>query len=171
MNLKEIELLRVLQEDIPLDPRPFQKIGQQIDLSEEEILEIIKEWQKSGIMRRMGIILRHRKAGFNANGMSVWIVPDERIEQVAKTMISFPEVGHCYQRPSFPNWPYNMFAMIHGKSKEQVINVAREISKAVGIEDYDILFTVREFKKVSMKYFVDEIPADLFEQRGENGKE
>ncbi len=171
MTQKEIEILRILQDDMPLSARPFQKVAQQAGLSEKDVLDIVKAWRQSGAMRRMGTILRHRKAGFRANGMSVWAVPGNRIEQVGAIMVSFPQVGHCYRRPSLPNWPYNMFAMIHAQSREEVVHVVESISKAAGIEEYDILFTVHEFKKVSMKYFVDELPADLFEQREDNGKE
>ncbi|NIA30775.1 MAG: Lrp/AsnC family transcriptional regulator [Actinobacteria bacterium] len=171
MNDKEIEILRILQQDIPVTARPFQQVAQQAGLSEKDVLDIVKTWRQSGTMRRMGTILRHRKAGFSANGMSVWAVPGNRIEQIGAIMISFPQVGHCYQRPSLPNWPYNMFAMIHAQSREEVVQVVESISKATGIGAYDILFTVHEFKKVSMKYFVDEIPADLYQEIEDNGKE
>jgi len=170
MTDKEIEILRILQEDIPVTARPFRQVAQQTGLSEKDVLDIVKKWQQTGMMRRMGAILRHRQAGFRANGMSVWAVPENRIEQIGAVMISFPQVGHCYQRPSLPNWPYNMFAMIHAQSKEEAIRVVESISKATGIKEYDILFTVHEFKKVSMKYFVDEIPADLYQETSDNGK-
>jgi len=171
MTEKEIQLLRILQEDIPLTPQPFRELAAKVDLPERKVLDLVRTWQERGIMRRMGAILRHRKAGFTANGMSVWCVPEERIEGVGLIMTFFPQVGHCYQRPSFPGWPYNMFAMIHAQSKEEVVQVAEAISKATGITEYDILFTVHEFKKVSMKYFVEEIPADLYQELEDNGKE
>lgn len=171
MTEKEIQILRILQQDISLTARPFEAVAQRVGLTEREVIDIVRGWQQSGTMRRMGAILRHRKAGFRANGMSVWAVPEDRIEQIGAIMISFPQVGHCYQRPSLPNWPYNMFAMIHAQSREEVVQVVKAISKATGIEEYDILFTVHEFKKVSMKYFVDEIPADLYQEIEDNGKE
>lgn len=159
MNAQEVELVKLLQEDLPIDSRPFQKIAQQVGLTETKVLEIVRSWEDVGVMRRIGTILHHRNAGYDANGMSVWVVPVDLINEVARIMISFPEVGHCYQRPPLQGWPYNLFAMIHGKSRQQVREVAARIGRKSGIDKYDILFTVREFKKVSMKYFVDEKPA------------
>ncbi len=158
MTPQERELLKILQEDIPVDPRPFEAIGRRIGMPEEKVLETVSSWEEAGILRRIGTILRHQKAGYDANGMSVWVVPEDRIEAVGSAMITYPEIGHCYQRPTFPGWPYTLFAMIHGKSREEVRVTANRISGDIGITDFDILFTVREFKKISMKFFVEEIP-------------
>ncbi len=129
-------------------------------LSENEIVILLKRWNDSGLLNRLGGIIRHQKAGFIANGMSVWIVPKEKIIRAGQLMITFPQVGHCYQRQTFSDWPYNMFAMIHERSRDEVIKVAQKISLAINIKQYDILFTEKEFKKDSMKYFINEIPME-----------
>ena len=158
MNLTEIELIKKIQANIPIEPQPFQHISQELSTSENTVLDILTKWKESGILRRVGAILKHQKAGFTANGMSVWNVPEEQIEDVGKQIVTFSEVGHCYQRPKFQGWPYNVFAMIHSQTKDQVKDIAQKISLSIGIDDYDILFTVREFKKTSMTYFTEEIP-------------
>lgn len=103
-------------------------------------------------MRRFGAILRHHQAGFTANGMSVWNIPDMQVERVGTLMAEFPEVSHCYQRPRLPDWRYNLFAMIHGRSENECRQIAERIAAATGIDDYDMLFSTREFKKSSMQY-------------------
>ena len=120
----------------------------------------MKDWHDAGFLRRLGVFIKHQKAGFKANGMSVWIVPKDQVVNVGQLMIEFPQVGHCYQRPIYPGWPYNVFAMIHERSRDAVTEVAQKISLATGIKQYDILFTEKEFKKNSMKYFINEIPME-----------
>ena len=123
-------------------------------------MDLLKKWHDTGFLRRLAVFIRHQKAGFKANGMSVWTVPKDKIASVGKLMISFSQVGHCYQRPIYPDWQYNLFAMIHGHSRDEVMKVVEKISAATGITGYDILFTEKEFKKTSMKYFVNEIPME-----------
>jgi DNA-binding Lrp family transcriptional regulator len=106
-------------------------------------------------MRRFAAILRHRDAGFIANGMIVWKVPDDRITEVGETLGSFPQVSHCYQRPVYNDWPYNVFSMIHCKSKDEAKNMAKEIQKVIHVDEYNILFSAREFKKTRVEYFVE----------------
>jgi DNA-binding Lrp family transcriptional regulator len=95
--------------------------------------------------------------------MSVWNIKEEQIEPAARKIVAFPQVGHCYQRSRFPGWPYNVYAMIHETSSENINKVADEISQQIQCSDYTILFTDREFKKTSMKYFVNEIPEETYE--------
>ncbi len=146
-------LIRSLQGDIPLIERPFKEIAEKIGISEKEVIERGKTFLEKGYMRRFGATLRHRQAGFSANGMGVWIVPEEDRERIGGIMATFKEVTHCYERPSFEGWPYNLFTMIHGNSREECFEIAEKISEATGIKDYDMLFSSREFKKTSMKYF------------------
>ena len=156
----EKEIVQFIQDDIPIVTRPFKKLAEKIKLSEKEIVILLKNWHDTGLLRRLGIFIRHQKAGFTANGMSVWIVPIDQIVSVGQLMVSFPQVGHCYQRPTYPGWPYNMFAMIHERSRDAVMQVVQKISLAADIEQYDVLFTEKEFKKNSMKYFINEIPME-----------
>ncbi len=160
MKGAQLEILRFMQEDMPLDPRPFKRLAKKADLPEKEIINLIKHWQDIGLLRRLSVVIRHRKTGLRANGMSVWNVPLEKVEEVGKSIVKFEQVGHCYQRETFPGWPYNLFAMIHERSKDEVIKVAKKISLATGVKQYDILFTEKEFKKTSMKYFINEIPME-----------
>ena len=104
-------------------------------------------------MRRFAAILRHRDAGFSANGMIVWNVPREKVDEVGYKIASFPQVSHCYQRPVYEDWPYNLFSMIHARSIEAAEAMALQISNTVQIKDYRILFSSREFKKERVRYF------------------
>ena len=106
-------------------------------------------------MRRFTAILRHRDAGFIANGMIVWKVPEDRITEVGEKLGAFPQVSHCYQRPSYPDWPYNVFSMIHCKSTDEAEEVAKIIQNQINVDEYRILFSEREFKKTRVEYFVE----------------
>ncbi len=146
-------ILSMIQDDIPLSLTPYKEIAEKAGITEKHLIRKIKYFRDKGYIRRFGATLRHREAGIEANGMSVWIVPEKDIERVGRIMASFKEVTHCYQRPTFPDWEYSLFTMIHGKTKEDVEDVARRISERTGIKDYRILYSTREFKKTSMKYF------------------
>jgi len=107
-------------------------------------------------MRRFAAILRHRNAGFSANGMIVWKAPEEKIDNIGNTLASFPQISHCYRRPIYPDWQFNLFSMIHARTLEAAEKIAAEMSETVGIKDYKILFSLREFKKERVKYFEEE---------------
>jgi DNA-binding Lrp family transcriptional regulator len=124
-------------------------------MSEEQIFEKLKYYESIGVMRRFAAILRHRDAGFLANGMIVWKVPEERITEVGETLGAFPQVSHCYQRPSYQDWPYNVFSMIHCKNESEAEDVAKIIQKQINVPEYRILFSAREFKKTRVEYFVE----------------
>jgi DNA-binding Lrp family transcriptional regulator len=106
-------------------------------------------------MRRFAAILRHRDAGFAANGMIVWKVSDDKIDEAGYKLASFPQVSHCYRRPVYPDWPYSLFSMIHARTIEAANKIAVELSNFIGIDEYRILFSSREFKKERVKYFVE----------------
>jgi DNA-binding Lrp family transcriptional regulator len=147
--------IRELQKDLEITERPFLKSAQNLGITEEQILEKAKYYEEIGVMRRFAAILRHREVGFLANGMIVWKVPEERIEQVGAQLGAFPQVSHCYQRPVYPDWPYNVFSMIHCKSNDDAQKIAREIQDQINVHDYKILFSSREFKKTRVEYFVE----------------
>jgi len=153
---QEIQLIRLCQEDIPLSEEPFAELAHRLGADEEWVYTTLSRWKEEGVLRGFRAILYHQRAGYRANGMSVWAVPEHRIDEVGKTMASLADVSHCYHRPILPNWHYNVYAMLHGHDKEEVKRIALKISKLIGIDDYKILFSVREFKKSSMKYFVPE---------------
>ncbi|MGI0086452.1 MAG: Lrp/AsnC family transcriptional regulator [Nitrosotalea sp.] len=147
--------IRELQKDLEITERPFLKAAQNLGITEEQVLEKAKYYEEIGVMRRFAAILRHREVGFLANGMIVWKVPEERIEQVGAQLGAFPQVSHCYQRPVYPDWPYNVFSMVHCKSNDDAQKIAREIQDQIDVHDYRILFSSREFKKTRVEYFVE----------------
>jgi DNA-binding Lrp family transcriptional regulator len=152
----EIEVIRELQEDLPLLPQPFVGMAQRLGISEAGLFAHAADFQARGIMRRYSAVLHHRRAGFKANGMAVWRVPSERAEEVGRIMAGHPAVTHCYERPTFPDWPYTHFSMIHATSKERCEAIAREISERTAITDYQVLYSYREYKKTRVKYFAEE---------------
>ena len=150
----DIEAIRELQEDLPMVSRPFDEMSQRLGLTNQGLFDLAREFQERGIMRRYSAVLYHRKAGFMANGMGVWNVPPESSEQVGMKMAAHPAVTHCYERPTFPDWPYTHFTMIHTTEKQGCEQVIQEISEATGITDYRILYSTREYKKTRVRYFV-----------------
>jgi DNA-binding Lrp family transcriptional regulator len=149
------EFIRQLQKDLEVTDRPFLPAAQALGMSENQVFEKLKHYEEIGVMRRFAAILRHRDAGFTANGMIVWRVPDQQIEKVGETLGAFPQISHCYQRPVYPDWPYNVFSMVHCKSIAEAESMAKEIQKHIGVDDYRILFSSREFKKTRVEYFVE----------------
>jgi DNA-binding Lrp family transcriptional regulator len=149
------EFIRQLQKDIEIVDRPFLNASENLGITEEQIFEKLHEYENIGVMRRYAAILRHREAGFTANGMIVWKVPEKRISEVGEKLGAFPQVSHCYERPVYPDWPYNVFSMIHCKSFDEAGQMAKDIQKQIDVNDYKILFSSREFKKTRVEYFVE----------------
>jgi len=147
--------IRELQKDLEVIERPFQKLAENLGITEEQLFEKAKYYEEIGVMRRFAAILRHRDAGFIANGMIVWKVPEDRITEVGEKLGAFPQVSHCYQRPSYPDWPYNVFSMIHCKSTDEAHEVSKIIQNQINVDEYRILFSAREFKKTRVEYFVE----------------
>jgi DNA-binding Lrp family transcriptional regulator len=131
---------------------PYGDLAAELGLPVDVLLARIRSYRDAGMLRRIGAILKHQNAGFTANGMSVWNVPDDQVERVGEIMARQPEVTHSYERPRLPDWPYNVFGMIHAHSEPEVRAIAARIAEEIGITDYDILFSIREFKKTSMVY-------------------
>ena len=150
----DMRAIRELQEDLSMIPRPFDGMAQRLGLTTQELFDNADEFEERGIMRRFSAVLHHRKAGFKANGMGVWKVSPDRSEEVGRKMSAHPAVTHCYERPTFPDWPYTHFTMLHAVSREGCEEAAREISGATGITDYLLLYSTREYKKTRVRYFV-----------------
>jgi len=150
------EFIRELQKDLEITDKPFLKAAQKLGMSEDQIFEKLKHYEEIGVMRRYAAILRHRDVGFVANGMIVWKVPEQRITEVGEKLGAFPQVSHCYQRPVYPDWPYNVFSMIHCKSQEEANDMAKEIQTQIDVGEYKILFSAKEFKKTRVEYFVEQ---------------
>jgi DNA-binding Lrp family transcriptional regulator len=128
-------------------------MAKRLGRSEKWVLVHVRKLVRKKVLRRIAAILIHRRAGFRANGMGVWEAPPTDCDRVGRIMASFPEVTHCYRRPSFPGWPYTLYTMIHGRTRAECRAVARRLSKATGIYRYNILFSTREFKKTSPVYY------------------
>jgi siroheme decarboxylase len=151
--------IRVLQEDIPLTPRPFDLWGKHIGLGYEELLERAYDLQRRKIMRRFSAVLYHRKAGFRANAMGVWKVPEDRIDEVGNIFAHYQVVSHCYQRPTYEDWPYSVFSMVHGRSVEECENVLDAMAAESGVSERLSLYSTREYKKTRVRYFTPEMEA------------
>ncbi|NLI91600.1 MAG: Lrp/AsnC family transcriptional regulator [Peptococcaceae bacterium] len=151
-------LIRLLQEDLPNSLTPLCDMAEQLHTDIQKVIDQTKGFLELGVMRRIGAVLVHHKAGFTANAMGVWIVPPDRIEQTGAKMAEFKEVSHCYERPALPDWPYNLFTMVHGQSVKECEEIMERISRVTKIRDYSMLFSQLELKKSSMRYFVEEQP-------------
>jgi len=149
------DFIRELQKDMEIIDEPFVKAANNLGITENELFEKMKHYEDHGIMRRFAAILRHRKIGFTANGMIVWKVPKDRISEVGEKLGTFPQVTHCCERPTYSDWPYNVFSMIHCKTHVEANEMAKTIQDQIHVDDYRILFSSREFKKTRVEYFVE----------------
>ena len=152
---QHIDMIKELQKDIEIIEEPFKKAAEKLGLPYEEFFALADELKESGVMRRYATILNHRKAGFGANAMSVWSVPEERGEEIGRQLAEFSAVSHCYLRPRYPDWPYNLFAMVHAKTQEECDALIREMAEETGLEEYGKLYSTVEFKKQRLVYFDD----------------
>jgi DNA-binding Lrp family transcriptional regulator len=148
------------QYDIDMISEPFKKIIDELDIDYDKFFSILQELQDAGVMRRFAAILNHRKAGFNANAMVVWDVEDgEAGEKIGEKAAAFSAVSHCYLRPKYQNWPYNLFTMVHGKTKEETNAIIEDMAKEIDSKAHMPLYSSREFKKVRIEYFTPEFAA------------
>jgi len=148
----EKEILKRIQQDIPLNKRPFKMIGEGARTSETEVLAVIRGLMNKGIIRKFGAILRHQKAGFTHNAMVVWDVPSDKCESAGQVLASFKEVTHCYVRTPPFEGKYTIFTMVHFREGEQEI-ILQKLSHCIGIKDFKVLISEEEYKKSSMEYF------------------
>jgi DNA-binding Lrp family transcriptional regulator len=153
LSPSERAVLRIVQDTLPDSARPFAAIAEAVGVTEEEVLGLLRGLKDAGRIRRFGATLRHQRAGYKFNAMAAWRVEDSDADRLAEMMAARPEVSHCYKRLTYPEWPYNLYAMIHGKSREQCLAVVEELKEATGMTDCLVLFSVQELKKTSMAYF------------------
>ncbi len=149
-------VIRATQGDLPVVPEPYAPAAAELGVTVEKLLEHLAGMKERGILRRVAAILFHRRAGFSANGMGVWKVPEDRIAEVGAQMASFRGISHCYQRPTYPDWPYSVFTMAHGRSKEECDAILDAIAAKTGIEERATLYSSTEFKKIRLLYFTDD---------------
>ncbi|RUM58356.1 MAG: Lrp/AsnC family transcriptional regulator [Persephonella sp.] len=150
------KIIKITQDDIPMVEEPFRIYADKLGMEQEDLLKKLTSYKEKGIMRRFSAILYHRKAGFKANGMTVWKVPEDRSDEVGYKLASYRSITHCYKRTTNEKWQYNIFSMIHSKSKDELDQFVRELSQEIGINDYMILYSTKEFKKKRIRYFSDE---------------
>ena len=150
----EKNAIRGMQEDLVLVPRPYDEIAQGLGMTTSELFALAKDFQDRRIMRRYSAVLHHRRSGFKANAMIVWKVPEGRSEEVGMIMAGHDAVTHCYERPTFPDWPYTHFTMVHATNPEGCEEINNEISEATGITERLVLYSTREYKKTRVRYFV-----------------
>jgi DNA-binding Lrp family transcriptional regulator len=153
INELDKKIIHYLQGDLPLGLRPFAALAEKIGITEEELLGKIQVLKEQGILRRFGATLRHQLAGFDANAMVAWQVPEDKVEKTGTLMAGFKEVTHCYQRRIQGEWKYNLFTMIHAKNKKNCEQMVKKIGDKVGISEYVVLLTLKEYKKTSPQYF------------------
>lgn len=156
---EEIQVIRCLQEDLPVEPEPFAALAAAWGLTADALFAHAASFQTRSMVRRYAAVLHHRSAGFVVNGMAVWNVPLERVEELGPVMGSFRGVSHCYQRPTYEDWPYTVFTMVHGRTGPEVHGVVDAIAQATGITEREILWSIKEYKKIRVKYFTPELDA------------
>ena len=154
---QDIACIRVMQEDLPLLELPYAVWAEQANTTEEELFAWSRKMEHLGYLRRFAAILHHRNAGFKANAMVVWQVPQEQADACGEQMALFREVSHCYRRPVYPNWPYPLFTMIHAETHSACMDVVKRIEERIGQFPHKSLFSTKEYKKVRVKYFTPEL--------------
>jgi DNA-binding Lrp family transcriptional regulator len=152
-------VIRATQGDMPVISEPYAPAAAELGIPQERLLEHLHGMQERRLLRRVAAILFHRRAGFSANGMGVWNVPDDRIMELGMRMASFRGISHCYQRPTYADWPYSVFTMAHGRSKEECDAILDAIAADTGIGDRATLYSSTEFKKIRLLYFTGDYRA------------
>jgi DNA-binding Lrp family transcriptional regulator len=155
----DVAVIRALQGDMPVCGEPYASAAAELGIAQASLLEHLARMQERGLLRRVAAILYHRRAGFSANGMGVWKVPEEQIPQIGKRMASVRGISHCYQRPTYEDWPYSVFTMAHGRSKEECDAILDAIAEQTGVSERATLYSSTEFKKIRLLYFTDEFKA------------
>jgi siroheme decarboxylase len=155
----DIEVIRATQGNMPVIPEPYAPAAEQLGISQTRLLEHLAAMQERRLLRRVAAILFHRRAGFSANGMGVWKVPDDQIMELGPQMAAFRGISHCYQRPTYQDWPYSIFTMAHGRSKDECDAILDSIADQTGIDERATLYSSTEFKKIRLLYFTDEYRA------------
>lgn len=147
-------VLRIVQENLPDSPAPFREIATAAGMTESEVIDFLRRLKEEGFIRRFGATLRHQIAGYDCNVMVAWQVePHEAIKEVARSMSDRPEITHVYQRRTHPEWPFNLYTMIHGRNEQECRDVVHKLQEQTGVTRYEFLFSQDELKKTSMRYF------------------
>jgi DNA-binding Lrp family transcriptional regulator len=152
----DIAVIRALQGDMPVVSEPYAPAAGELGMTQERLLAHLEQMQERLLLRRVAAILFHRRAGFSANGMGVWKVPDEQIMEIGPRMAAFRGISHCYERPTYQDWPYSVFTMAHGRSKEECDAILDSIADQTGVHERATLYSSTEFKKIRLLYFTQD---------------
>lgn len=147
------EILKRVQGTLPDSATPYADIADAVGTDEAHVVDLLSRMVETGEIRRFGATLKHQKAGFGANVMVAWYVPEEDVDRIGQVMSKRPEISHCYHRINCLDWPYNLYTMIHGRSQDACRAVVESLCRETGLDDYAMLFSLKELKKVSMRYF------------------
>lgn len=155
---RDVAVIRALQGPMDAVERPYDAAAEELGIGTDDLLEHLRGMTDRKLLRRVAAILFHRRAGFSANGMGVWKVPEEEIMEIGRRMASFRGISHCYQRPTYPDWPYSVFTMAHGRSKEECDAILDSIAAECGMgpDDRATLYSSTEYKKIRLHYFTDD---------------
>ena len=150
------DVIRATQGPMEAVAEPFARAAAELDMPVTRLLEHLEDMRERSALRRVAAILFHRRAGFSANGMGVWKVPEDRILELGPRMSAYRGISHCYQRPTYPDWPYSVFTMAHGRSKAECDAILDSIAADTGIDERRTLYSSTEFKKIRLRYFTDD---------------
>jgi len=153
LSATEIATIAVVQEDLPVVSRPFAVQAEAVGVSEDELLAVLASFKERKLMRRFAAVMNHRSAGFKANAMGVWAVPEDELGDIGPRMAGFSLVSHCYRRPVYEDWPYSVFTMVHGKNARDCEQTIDAIRAETGVEEFALLWSIKEYKKTRVKYF------------------
>ena len=151
MDERDLELLRVAQDGLVLTERPYRVWGEALGMPEEEVIVRLQALEDEGIIRRFAATIGHRALGILANALIAWRVPPERVDEAGSIYAAAEEVTHCYERVIAEDWPYNIYTMVHSRSREECLGIADLLSARTGISDYIVLFSEKEYKKISAR--------------------
>ena len=155
LNDTDRRLLAAIEDGLPLVAQPYAEIARRLGLAEGDVIERLERLIAGGVIKRFGLVLRHRALGYDANAMTVWDIPDDIVDEMAGRMAACPEVTLCYRRPRrLPDWPYNLFCMIHGRDRQTVADQIEALCRRAGCQDFDraVLFSTREFKQRGARF-------------------
>lgn len=151
MEELDLELLKVAQDGLDLTERPYRVWGEVLGMREEEIIYRLRAMEEEGIIRRFAATIGHRALGILANALIAWRVPPEKVDEAGAIFAAAEEVTHCYERATAQDWPYNIYTMVHSRSREECLQIAERLSSRSGISDHIVLFSEKEYKKISAR--------------------
>ncbi len=151
MDRVDLMLLKAAQDGFELTEQPYLALGEQLGISEEEVMRRLEHLQQEGVVRRIAATIGHRALGIVANAMIVWKVPAWQVQDAGEIFAGSEEVTHCYERATATDWPYNLYTMVHSRSREDCLRIVDQLSRASGIREYRVLFSEKEYKKTSAR--------------------